>query len=174
MKFQKFHQKLWLCAALVIAPCGFAMPGQADETPKASALSVLPYETLGIGNESGATTRALFAINDETEWKRVWGVHTKVMNDAPSLPKVDFARQSVIAVLSGERSDGKSLQIAQIVRAPRETIVYFWLTDDAWRDTLTDKNAPAQPYLFVAIDKSDAPLRFVDALRDTSCTKCAG
>lgn len=102
--------KIAFCTALALAPCGFAVPVQAEETVKTFAN--VPFETLGIGSESACTKRALFAINDETEWQRVWGVHTSGIADAQNLPKVDFSRQSVIAVLSGERTDGKSLQIA--------------------------------------------------------------
>ena len=167
------------CTALALAPCGFAVPVQANAAVK--AFSNVPFETLGIGNESSCTKRALFAINDATEWQRVWGVHTSGIADAQSLPKVDFSRQTVIAVLSGERNDGKSLQIAQIVRGPQEAMVYFSTSDEkSWLDvaevqTKVDEHKSVQPYVFVAVDKITTPVRFMDVFAAQNCStgKCA-
>ncbi len=178
-----FFIKTVVCTALASilswAPCGFVVPAQADGTEKTFA--VVPFETLGVGSESGCAKRALFAINDEAEWQRVWGVHTQNIADAQSLPKVDFLRQTVIAVLSGERSDGKSLQVGQVVRGTQETVVYFLLSDEkSWlgvaeTQTKNDEPQTVRPYVFVAVDKVNSPLRFADIYgAQNICSKCAG
>ena len=180
----KSFTKFTICTALALAPCGFSVPvqaalSQADETEK--TIAVLPFETLGTGNESGCAKRALFAVNDVAEWQRVWGVHTQGIAEAQSLPKIDFSRQTVIAVLSGERDDEKSLQIAQVVRGPQETVVYFMLSDaKSWLgldeiSVKTQAEKAARPYVFVAVDKVTTPLRFADVFAaPSSCSKCAG
>jgi hypothetical protein len=175
----KIFTRIVLSAALAFAPCGFATTAHSAEADK--SVAVVPFETLGIGNESGCTKRALFVINDETEWQRVWGVHRQGIPDAQPLPKIDFSRQSVIAVLSGERADGKSLQIAQVVRSANETVAYFMISDEkSWlgvpeAEAKTDANKKAQPYIFAAVDKITTPLRFADVFgANSSCNKCAG
>lgn len=178
---RKSFTQIMFCAALAMVPCGFVAPvdaSQAVETQK--SIAVVPFETLGTGDESGCAKRALFAINDEVEWQRVWNVHTSGLAEAQRLPKIDFARQTVLAVLSGERNDGKSLQIAQIVRGPQETIAYFQLSDEkSWLGVAetpvkNEESKTARPYVFVAIDKVITPLRFVDVYAAQNCSKCAG
>lgn len=217
--------KIIACTALAFVPISLAVPAQAQpdlrnlpptatevaaqtavQAATQNAISVMPFETLVSGDSSGCSKRALFAISDETEWKRVWGVHTQGSNvsgvsersanvpgaklqdisaksatapkalvaaTVPPLPKVDFSRQTVIAVLSGERRDGKSLQIAQIVRSPHETVAYYLLSDEK------GLFAPAvgettQPFHFVVIDTPTAPLKFVDVFSSSNCNKCSG
>ena len=150
---------------------------EAEAASSATKIAVVPYETLSIGNESGCTKRALFAISDAAEWQRVWGVHTAGFSDAPRLPKVDFSRQTVLAVLSGERTDGKALQVMQIVRSSQETIVYFTAAEEKlWQPVaVTDAPEKTQPYTFILIDKPSTSLRFADALAaQSNCSKCAG
>jgi len=175
--------KIVLGGLLAGGMSGFAAPSLAEEetTSSTTKIAVVAYETLSIGNESGCTKRALFAISDAVEWQRVWGVHTSGVSDAPRLPKVDFSRQTVLAILSGERNDGKALQVMQIVRSPQETIVYFtaaeeklWLPVDVTND-VANTEEKTQPYTFILMDKPSTSLRFVDALAaQNSCSKCAG
>jgi hypothetical protein len=181
MTFKKNRKalKALFVVALALLPCGFAAPVRANDAapliPPANP-QVVPFETLGIGSQSGCTKRALFAISDEAEWKRVWGVHTQALNDAPKMPQVDFSRQTVLAILSGERRDGKSLKIAQIVSGPADTVVYFWATEDeAWTNSVVPTADKTEPFHFAVIDKAPTPLRFVDALElESGCRKCAG
>lgn len=179
-------RKIFSCAVLTLAlsnstPRVFAASEQESQATNAeNAFKVVPFETLGIGNESGCTKRALFAINDDAEWRRVWGVHTQGIADAQTLPKIDFSRQSVLAILSGERRDGKSLQIAQIVKGAQETVVYFSTGDEKlWlgvpEETKNGENQKVQPYTFVAVDKINVPVRFLDVFgAQNGCSKCAG
>jgi hypothetical protein len=171
----------FLISAVTIYGCsGFASLALAEgENASVTAkIAVVPYETLSIGNESGCKKRALFAISDAVEWQRVWGVHTSGLSEQVRLPKVDFSRQTVLALLSGERSDGKALQVMQIVRSPQETVVYFTTAEEKlWLNVEANTVEPAekaQPYTFIVMDKTSGPLRFVDALAASNCTKCAG
>lgn len=170
--------KFCLSAVFSFGAGVFALPAsaQGENASVANGIKVVPYETLSIGNESGCTKRALFAISDATEWQRVWGVHTSGLTDAPRLPKVDFSRQTVLALLSGERNDGKALQVMQIVRSPQETVVYYTTAEEKlWLPVeVAEPEEKAQPYTFIVLDKPSTPLRFVDALAASNCSKCAG
>lgn len=166
--------KIIISLAIALGSSGLAIAEEPNTS--AAKIAVVPYETLSIGNQSGCKKRALFAISDAGEWQRVWGIHTSGLTEAPSIPKVDFSRQSVLAILSGERSDGKFLQIAQIVRSPQETVVYFSTgAEESWLNVSQMPKADelAQPYAFLVIDKPATPLRFVDAFAEqNNCSKC--
>lgn len=147
---------------------------EEQNTTAAPKIAVIPYETLGIGNQSGCKKRALFAISDAGEWQRVWGIHTSGLEEAPRMPKVDFSRQTVLAILSGERTDGRFLQVSQIVRSPQETVVYFTTgAEESWLNisVMPKAEESAQPYAFLVIDKPAAPVRFVDPAQN-NCSKC--
>jgi hypothetical protein len=114
-------------------------------------------------------------VADESEWKRVWGVHTSIDSDAPEMPKVNFEKQTVLALLAGKQATTKNIQVAQIVRGPRETVVFYLINEEEpeWGQPLTV--GPSQPFHFAVVDKISGPIRFVDALRaDADCRTCAG
>ncbi len=165
-----------LLAALALLPCGVAATGKpvrAQEIRPEKA-AILPFETVGLGNQSGCSKRALMSVTDEAEWRRVWGVHTQGLLDAPALPKVDFSRQSVIALLAGTQPTAKTIQVAQIVRDAREAVVFFLLADDEITWGQQAVSGPSQPFHFAVVNKLETPVRFVDALLGDDCRKCAG
>ncbi len=99
-----------------------AVPGRQTR----SAFDSLPFETLAIGTQSGCTRAAKMVITDEAEWRRVWGIHTLGLPEAPAVPNIDFSRQVVVALLVGEQTTANhSIEIAQIVRGPSEYYVFF-------------------------------------------------
>ena len=175
----KSHRKRknTLLAALALLPGGVvttAKTVRAQEIQPQRA-AILPYETVGLGSQSGCAKRALMFITDEPEWRRVWGVHSQGTVDASKLPRVDFSKQSVIALLAGTLPTAKSIQVAQIVRDAREAVVFYLVADEetAWGKQAA--SGPSQPFHFAVIDKLDTPVRFVDALiGDVNCRKCAG
>ena len=177
MLFKSKNWKNTLLAALAFLPGGVvatANTARAQESQPQKA-AVMPFETVGLGNQSGCAKRAFMSVTDETEWRRVWGVHSQGLSDAPKLPKVDFTRQSVIALLAGAQPTAKTIQVAQIVRNPREAVVFFLLTDEeaTWGQQVVA--GPSQPFHFAIIDKLETPVRFADALLgDADCRKCAG
>lgn len=181
MQFKsKTKPKNWkntLLAALAFLPGSVVATGKiarSQEIPSQKA-AILPFETVGIGNQSGCAKRALLSITDEVEWRRVWGVHTQGLADAPRLPQVDFTKQSVIALLAGVQPTAKTIQVAQIVRDAREAVVFFLLADEETTWGQPSVIGPSQPFHFAVVDKVATPVRFVDALiGDEGCRKCAG
>lgn len=138
-----------------------------------SVFRTLPYMTLGIGARSGCTRPAKMVIAKDAEWRRVWRVHTQGMINPPPLPIVDFSRQVVLVLLNGKSlSSNISLEVAQVVVGPQETLVYYRLNgDDAPKSGSSRVAVPTHPFHFAAIDKPMTPIRFVSALGAT-CSDC--
>lgn len=166
-----------LLAVLAFLPCGMIMVGKAARAQSAQMQKngILPYETVGIGEQSGCTKRALMLISDETELRRVWGIHTAGDVNAPKVPHVDFSKQSVVALLAGTQPTAKTIQVAQIVRDTREAVIFYLVADQETTWGQQAVSGPSQPFHFAVVDKIDVPVRFVDALiGDVECRKCAG
>ncbi|MBV9470084.1 MAG: hypothetical protein JO316_03550 [Abitibacteriaceae bacterium] len=138
-----------------------------------SPFHTLPYVTLGIGARSGCVRPAKMVITKDAEWRRVWHVHTQGMINPPALPVVDFSRQVVLVLLNGKSlSPDTSLEVAQVVTGPQETLVYYYLNgDDSTQRTRLKAARATQPFHFAAIDKPTTPIRFVNALSAT-CSNC--
>lgn len=133
----------------------------ADESAQISSqtspIRPLSFQVLASGNRSGCLRPAKMLISTAAEWRRVWKIH-----DAKAeVPEIDFARQSVIALLSGE--NGRGLQVEQVVQTPTEIVVYFRQKLDTAKGT--------QPFQFVTVTKPQAPLRFVLSNPD-DCEVC--
>lgn len=62
--------------------------------------------TLAQGSYSGirATTRTV--VRDQESWEALWRAHTSNLIPAPPAPAVDFASQTVLAVVMGEQPSG--------------------------------------------------------------------
>ena len=111
-------------------------------------------------------------ITNEIEWRRVWGIHTAGLADAPAAPAVDFSRQVVLALLMGEQQGAdRSIEIAQIVRGPHETLAYFTLDGGAMQQSAVTSPATSQPFHFAVIERPASPLRFANSY-GASCFTC--
>lgn len=158
----KLHRFFLTTCLLALAACGALA---AAETEPA-----VPFVSLATGNKSGCTKRALMTIENEAEWHRVWKLHS---NSDAEPQKVDFERQSVVALLAGSQPNQKLIEISEIVASPRETVIFYVLADQdlSWERALAAGGS--QPFHFALIDKPKLPVRFVDALvGDTRCSKC--
>lgn len=138
-------------AALMSMTGGVASADEATTADKAAAkatatraaIAEMPFQTLGIGTQSGGARPAKMLITNEKEWRRVWAVHTRGATDgrtsgAPSnaaaastptaaleAPVVDFSTKAVVVLLMGEAAAGSWVEINQIVRTPSATVVFF-------------------------------------------------
>ncbi len=117
-----------------------------DTASARPAIAEMPFQTLGIGTQSGCVRPAKMLITNEREWRRIWAVHTGAAmtgaaNEAvanstfdktraaasatPELPTVDFARQAVVVLLMGNSAADSWIEINQVVSTPSATVIFY-------------------------------------------------
>lgn len=131
-------------------------------------LKTVPFETLGLGTQSGCTRPAKLIVTNEVDWKRVWRVHLSGKVPSRALPAVDFSHQVVLAVLGGRMMPGSDARIGQIVKRKTETQVYYYVQPG--QGDISGR-ASVQPFHFAVIEKPSTPLHWMDALGAT-CIDC--
>ena len=80
--------------ALLLAACRTA-PSGADG-----------FRTISHGYQTGITSGTVRVARTEAEWTSLWREHTSRELPRPSVPTIDFAKEMVVCVLSGERPSG--------------------------------------------------------------------
>ncbi len=112
------------------------------------------------GFSSGMKEAGQRVIQDAGTWEKVWKqVHDRV-RPQPQVPKVNFEKQSVLAVFMGEKnSGGYSIQITQVKDAGAVTEVIVSRISPGARDVLTA--VLTQPYDMLIIEKPAKPVKFV-------------
>jgi hypothetical protein len=122
----------------------------------------MPFVTVDKGFTSGIRERRLLAIKTTKEWRNLWEAHTAVVTPPKPLPAVDFKKEMIVAVFSGEKpSGGHGIEIVTIEEnsAKRETRVIFRETKPPPGAMVTA--ALTQPYHVVKLKKIDIPVTFV-------------
>ena len=168
MKLKKYARISICFSLLAFAPSARIANAASDSSAAASeTVPSIAFGTLDIGAESGCVRAAKMMISSEAEWQRVWKLHTTTQEIKTSAPPVDFEKQSVVALLSGTRSGGASIQIVQVVpgAASAATTVYYAQTP-GWKEAKT----ASQPFHFAVVPKIEGALRFADANQE--CIPC--
>ena len=87
-----------------VEPVG-ASPAQPERTSPGDADRQI-WRVIAQGDQSAVRIPVRRAVADPSVWYEVWAaIHSNVMNPPP-LPAVDFARETVIVLLLGERRTG--------------------------------------------------------------------
>lgn len=75
------------------------------------------FTTISQGANSGHNEKKDYVITNEDEWKKLWAqVHANV-EPKPELPKVDFEKETVLAVFKGQQtSGGHSISITDVMK----------------------------------------------------------
>ena len=140
--------RTWLLTALLGATL-FSQPARADSAAqKVAAIREVPFQMLASGARSEAPRAAKMIVGNEKEWARVWRVHDQ---NAP-LPKIDFSRYRVIALLSGKGNP--ALDLVQVASTRDEVTVFFRRAENA-------KSGDA-PFRFARIEKTGSRARFLN------------
>ena len=72
----------------------------------------LNFTTIDRGNDSGYSLTSQMVIDNQKQWEQVWQAHTSELIPPPSLPKINFDHEQVIAVFAGEkRTSGYAVEI---------------------------------------------------------------
>lgn len=142
-------------------------------------IAEMPFQTLGIGTQSGCVRPAKMLITNEREWRRIWAVHSSAaitgaaatqvagnstfgktkaaVTAAPELPTVDFSRQAVVVLLLGKSPADSWIEINQVVSTPSATVIFFGSRSGAGpARTQKEQEALATPAATVAALSSRA------------------
>ncbi len=73
------------------------------------------FTNIDRGASSGYPLTSQMVIDNQEEWEQVWQAHTSELIPSPSLPKIDFGCDQVIAVFAGEkRTSGYAIEIVGV------------------------------------------------------------
>lgn len=116
-----------------------------------SAQAVQPSRTIEKGDQSNIEAARQVLVRTEAEWTALWRQHSP---DRPK-PKVDFAKEMVVGVFMGSRSNaGFSTAVTTTTAANGALIVKYTETIPA-QGAITAQILTF-PYHLVAIPKSEA------------------
>ena len=128
----------------------------------------IPFTLLNSGVHSGITRPAQLVVRDEAAWKALWQEHTSASIPAPALPKIDFAREMVIAIFAGERfTMGYTVTITQIKQFNTGLQVDYTINMPG--PSCLVEQTLSQPFTIVKIPRSDKPISFIAHCNEQSC-----
>ncbi len=148
---------------------GICLKNTCTQLPQEKELS---FETIEKGEYSTHTKKENFVINDNKTYYDLWrklypsclnvttdrGIST-VCDGVSIIPKIDFSKETVIAVFMGEKNTGGySIEITKIIDKTDKVIVYVNETTPKPGDLVT--LALTQPYHIVKTKKILGPVEF--------------
>jgi hypothetical protein len=99
------------------ASCAFGGDdgGSTPSAPTGTAAAPVTVTSIAHGDQQAYASAAQYeVVLDEAAWKQMWTKMHADVEPAPALPKVDFAKEAVLAVFSGEkRTTGHSVEVAR-------------------------------------------------------------
>ena len=111
-------------------------------------------ETIDKGEYSGIMTREQLVMESLDEWGRFWDRHASVHVPAPNAPEVDFSKEMVIAIFSGEKpTGGYSIEITKVELDKDEVTIFFEEVSPEPGQPVTE--ALTQPFHIVKINRID-------------------
>jgi len=136
-----------------------ARPGETDEAQSAAVAGKFPSRVLAAGTQSAVRTPVMLTVTSEAVFEEVWyAIHANQLSPPP-VPVVDFARETVIVLILGERpSAGYGVRISAIARASRGIEVTVDVVSPG-----SDRMAAAvltSPFQLTAVEVTDTPVSF--------------
>ncbi|BBM87761.1 protease complex subunit PrcB family protein [Candidatus Uabimicrobium amorphum] len=117
------------------------------------------FTTISQGANCGHNEKKDYVITNEDEWKKLWAQVHANMEPKPELPKIDFEKETVIAVFKGQQSSGgHSINVAEVM-----------IKGDACTTQVKEVNPDpggmmsmgfCQPYHIVKVPKMEAKVSF--------------
>lgn len=109
---------------------------------------------------SGVNAPREVLIKEQAAWSALWTEHTRIRTPAPALPEVDFTRQMLVGVFSGERHNGcVETSVLRTVAGEGRLVVEYEERDIT--AVAICMAVVGQPMQVVAIDRVDVPVEFV-------------
>jgi hypothetical protein len=128
------------------------------------------FELLGSWPYTGIETPRRAVLTDLASWQAVWAEISARQSPPPPLPAVDFARNAVVVVASGERSSGGyDITIAEVRRDGSQLLVT--VVESAPGAGCISTGALTQPVAAAVIPATPpAQARFVDRSAVNLCS----
>jgi len=111
------------------------------------------------GASSGIKDRREVIVRNAADWESLWRQHAVVFVPQPDTPYVDFSRDMVVGVWTGNKpSTGYAVRIVDVRdEGTRQRVIYQEIAPTAGMATGA---ALTQPYILRVIPRSDDPVRF--------------
>ena len=155
MKFLKKSVFFFFIAFILSA---FSFKNRQGNTLKPLCKKV-KFEEVCKGNYCGITDRKNQVIKTQEDWNKLWEKTYSIQTPKPKLPKIDFNKEMIIGIYSGEHnSGGYDVEITEIKKHKGEINVSFFYV--APGPTCEVTSALTQPYCFIRLKKSNKNILF--------------
>ncbi len=132
-------------------------------TEAAPAEVAVPFTELARGSKSTVKTRVNYLIRTPEDLKKLW----KMVDATSTPPKVDFTRETVIAVFAGKApTAGYAISVSQITDAEERMVSITVAKPDR---TCMTANVLTMPYEVVKVPTTSLPLTHEDVTVAKSC-----
>lgn len=142
-----------------LTPPRTASPGIAVGEPHPQAAVAHDFSVLSATPYSGVTRAQNVVVRTEAEFRHLWNEHTSNRLPAPALPKVDFGKQMVVGLFTGQLPHGCG------------TVALHHASNAGAKVTVSYESSTAQgevcaavmgsPAVIAAVERSEAPVEFV-------------
>ena len=120
----------------------------------------LSFDAVAGDGFSGVKVAKNVVVRDAAAWAKLWAEHSANRTPAPELPKVDFARQMLVAVFTGEQTGCHHLEIMRVGVSGGGLVVEY-ADKDVSAIALCIAGIPAGMQV-AAVARSDAAVEFVN------------
>ena len=117
------------------------------------------FEEVCKGNYCGITDRKHQVIKTQEEWSKLWEKTFSIQTPKPTLPKIDFNKEMILGIFSGEHSTGGyDIEITGIRKQKGEINASFFYVSPGPKCEVT--SALTQPYCFIKLKKTSKNIVF--------------
>ncbi len=119
----------------------------------------LSFETISEGYYSGHKNVINYVVDDKEKLVEIWNLTMETRKPFPSMPEIDFSKNTVIAVFMGEfATGGYAIEIKDIIEYKDKVTVFVNKTFPEPGSPVTQ--ALSQPYHIVKTKKIYKPIIF--------------
>ncbi len=136
----------------------FSLKNKQENTLKPVCKKV-KFEEVCKGNYCGITDRKNHVIKTQEDWEKLWEKTYSIQTPKPKLPKIDFNKEMIIGIFSGEHnSGGYDIEITEIKKHKGEINASFFYVSPGPKCEVT--SALTQPYRFIKLKKTSKNIVF--------------
>jgi hypothetical protein len=115
------------------------------------------------GDSSGITDERQIVIRSKKEWETLWAQHQSIQYPPQPVPIVDFEKQMVVGIFSGDKgSSGYETTILDVAFDAAEVRVFYHLSTPERQPGMGFLAVMTQPHHLKSVPRSDLPVRFVE------------
>lgn len=149
---------------MLLTACASA---EYDEGVPAGVVSVAT-ERLANPQVSGMADAELRAVRTRDEWAAYWAVIHANQSPRPSLPEVDFDRETVlVAAMGRQETGGHEIRIGEVLQSPAGLVVI--VTESHPAEDCAVTQAVTAPVDVVRVPTTASQVRFIERSRVRAC-----